>query len=102
MIKTLPLTFKKKGVHYSQLKREGDIAILSLRYTEKGPVIGFDVIKVREYTPFRDLPENGHTVLEKIETVECLQSSEQYGSKAWSFNTLSSAEAKLQELLNVC
>ena len=86
------------GVYYSQIKRVGDIAILSLRYFKKGPVVGFDVIRIRMYPPFRDLPENGHTVPEKIEAIECLPSSEKWGHNSWSFVSLEKAEQKFQVL----
>lgn len=99
--KTLPLKFKKKGVYYSQIKREGDFAILSLRYAEKGRIVGYDVVTISRYSPEKFNAKFAQLSGEQGDFVECFPSSEQYGSKAWSFNTLISAENKFQELINV-
>jgi len=102
IIKPLVKKFNSRGSIYEQVRREGDLAIYSLRYTSSSPIIGFDVVRVCQTTlevyngifrdPLRRIQGNPDDV------VESYPSSSQWGYKAWSYTTLPYAEKKFMEL----
>lgn len=98
-IKLLSTEFKKLGVLYKQVKREKYCAIYSLSYTDDVEhIIGFDVVAVQSYTPDYESPFFANRTGEKWESIETYPTSESFGSKAWSFDSLEDAEKKFEEL----
>jgi hypothetical protein len=89
----LPLTRKSRGCFYTQRHRSDGVALYALSYEQKGAVIGFDVFIITKEPEARNpwgtgiLPEH-----------ERFPSSEEYGSRAWSFTKQSTAMEKFQEL----
>jgi len=91
-MKTLPKTFNRRGVLYTQHKRCGDVVLFALRYSTVAPIIGFDVCRL---TVRKGRMINGKT----LPTAEQMPSGRDYGWRAWSFCKLETARAKYSELL---
>lgn len=72
----LKSSFKRRGVFYNEVAREDYKVMYSLSYDEKS-VIGYDVCRICVGEP--------NAFLNKDDVFEFLPSSEQWGSKAWSF-----------------
>jgi hypothetical protein len=98
-IKILPIEFTKSGIYYKQVKRENDVAIYSLACTlDVSRKIGFDCIKVQSYAPDYESPFFANRRGQKWDIVETYPTSESFGTKAWSFDTIVKAEELFQNL----
>jgi|GEM_PF-2739509 hypothetical protein len=86
-MKTLLKKLKRKGVFYEQVKRTDGAALYSLRYAEGGPIIGFDVFKVHRQG-------ESHFKGNTYPSYERFPRDSDYGSSAFSFNSLKAAEKK--------
>jgi len=84
-MKTLPTSTHRHGVHYELCRREGDVAMYSLRYTPCGPIQGYDCGRVA-VIPSRTFKG------QIIETYEQFPLSEQFGSTWWSWTSREAAD----------
>jgi hypothetical protein len=92
-MKPLSLHLKRKGVFYSQEQRTETTALYSLRYDQRGPIIGFDCFQVRLL--------GGKLFKGKtIPPYEQFPRDSDFGSSAWSFSTKEAAMEKFNELVN--
>lgn len=91
-MKTLPTSTHRHGVYYSLVRREGSIAMYSLRYTPCGPIVGFDVGRVA-VIPSRTFKG------QIIETYEQFPLSEQFGTSWWSWTSRAKADQCFTDLL---
>lgn len=84
--------FNQKGCIYTQVRRQGLFAIFSLQYAENGPVIGYDLVrlKIREKRA-----KNADVWVNTGLLRESLPTSGEWGESAWSFTTLEKAESAL-------
>jgi hypothetical protein len=90
-MKPLPEKIHRNGVYYEQIKRTDRAALYSMRYEQRGTIIGFDVFRIirqggglfkgKLYPPYEQFPPNTA-----------------YGSTAFSFTTLEAAEKKYSEI----
>jgi hypothetical protein len=94
--KILEPTFTKNGFLFQQVQREGDIAIYH-KVAQRGPLhvhtadAGFEVVVISRH--------NGYVLGgATIEPAETLPSSEQWGTKGWSYKFLHPAQLKFSEL----
>jgi hypothetical protein len=100
--KSLPENFTQKGWIFSQVKREGDIAIFSKLPTKfGGKAIGYEVIKIQKNEAndrvFKD--KEGKEVKHSYEAQERYPSSEEWGTYGFTATTLEQAEKIFQKLI---
>ena len=90
-IRALPLRLARRGCWYEQVQRGALAAIYSLRYDQRGPIIGYDVMKlrVRPASRFGDREITAH---------EVWPSDEDHGRTAWSVTTLAQAQRRFAML----
>jgi hypothetical protein len=98
--------FRSHGVRYALVERMGDAAVYSLRYGDNLPIIGYDVVKVQSSTGEQLnalLSSRRGTKIEDYapdDRIERYPSSSQWGSAAWSFDSLPAAREKYWQLVN--
>lgn len=86
--KPLASQFTKIGFSYTQIVRNGDLAI----YRQFKHVEMFETVVISRH--------NGYEVAgSKIEPAETYPSSEQWGTKGWTYSTLEHAKEKLAALI---
>ncbi len=91
-IKPLPEHLHRRGVYYDLVKRTGNVAIYSLRYSQGKRIVGFDV--------FRVLVRKGGAFRGKIlPPYEQFPIDSAYGQTAWSFDTEKTANRKFDQLV---
>ena len=86
----LATTFDEGRFHYTQLERQGDIALFQQQHKEAPGVIRFEVVRIRiqaEHTW-----PNGNTTPER----EAYPGSTLWGRYGWTFFTLGEAQALMQ------
>ena len=81
----------RNGVFYSLEQRTGNVALFSLRYAQRGPIIGFDCFRVR-------LAEGRVFDGKTIPPYEQFPRNSAYGSSARSYTTKEAALKKFNEL----
>ena len=91
----LPKIKKKRGCIYEFVKRDRNVAMYSLSYSQGTPKIGFDVFRVTQSTPHPQSTKYDVTGDVRIET---FSSDEKYGSSAFSYTTEVAANVKYAEL----
>lgn len=91
-MKLLPSYLKRKGVLYSQEGRTETTALYSLRYDQRGPIIGFDCFRVRLV---RGKVFNGKS----MPPYEQFPRDSDFGSNAWSFSAKGEAMKRFNELV---
>ena len=88
-MKTLPLIFTRKGWQHRQLARHGNVAIYERSRPLRTP--HFELVRVGSH--------KGYDVAGKhIDAAETYPSSEQLGSRAWTFNDRAVAEERFRQL----
>lgn len=102
-IKKIEPSFRKQGVYYDLLLRNGDYAIFSLKYNTTGPIIGHDVVRIgkrslKSRNALESLTGSKITVSE-YDYFECYPKSSDWGTSAWSFNTFEAAKNKLDSII---
>ena len=86
----LPIEFKKGGMDFKQVARDGHVAIY--RQTKPGwSQEYFEVGKIKQHEAYIIA---GH----EIPATECWPSSEEWGCTAWTYADLTSAKRKMDEL----
>ncbi len=86
----LPLEFSEKGFNFKQISRQGDVAIYGRAKDKTKP--HFEVIVIKRH--------ESYTIAENtIEAAEMYPSSEQWGTTAWSYNTIEEANKRFKTLL---
>jgi len=92
----LPHEFKRHGVIYRLIRRAGPWVILSLQYRPSGPIVGYDLAKVRvtAFPPKKGIPAGNEG------RMECLPDSGAWGQTGWSFDRLETAEKRLADIQN--
>lgn len=90
-MESLPLTFKRWGYTFTQVTREGDLAIYSQHRKERN-VTRYEVVRIREQGTVT-WPD-GRTTPPK----EAYPSSGSWGTSGWTFYTVADAQAKMQSL----
>jgi hypothetical protein len=90
-MKPLPEHLCRNGCYYDLVQRMADVAVYSLRYENGGPILGFDVFRVRRM---------GERVFKGkiIPPYEQWPPGEAYGRYAWSYDTEKTAMEKFIEL----
>lgn len=90
-IKTIPVSFNKKGFEYNLVKREGDVAIYSQRWL-KGETVRYETVKIGRH--------NGYSMGGSyIEPSETYPGSSLWGICGWTYCTVEEAENKFQKLV---
>ena len=89
-MKILPTTFRSDGFYFELLKRDGDIALF--RKTKLG--FSFETFEVVLVQHHKERIIAGKS----IEGGEAMPSSEQWGSKGWTFSEKTSAKRKAKLL----
>jgi len=80
-------TFTDRSYRYTQLKRQGDIAIYQQQHKAHAAVIRYEVVRIRP-RPATTLP-SGVLLPER----EAYPSSSAWGTDGWTFYKLADAEA---------
>jgi hypothetical protein len=83
----LATEFEEGRYHFRQLDRQGDIAIYEQQHKDNPKVLRYEVIRIR-VQPERTWPD-GHVTLER----EAYPGASQWGTLAWTFFDLPSAQA---------
>jgi hypothetical protein len=87
--KPLKTQFKRKGLSYDLVKREGDKAIFSVKNGKK--TYGYEVIIIRRH--------NGYTLAGNyIEPAETYPSDSEWGVFGWTYTKLTEAEKRLNTI----
>lgn len=90
--KPLEVEFTKTGFRFKQLCREGDVAIFhKVRLSPKPHDAGFEVIVVGRHDGY-EIAGN------RFEPSEMYPSSEQWGTRGWTYQDLYSAEQRFAQL----
>ena len=87
-MKTLPTQFTDRGFQFNQLRRRGNVAVFS---RTKGKVTHFETVIVDSHQGFQIKGK-------QIEPSEFYPSSEQWGTKGFTFNDQDAALAKASAL----
>jgi hypothetical protein len=88
---TLPATLTQQGFCYTQVQRDGNIAIYA-QQRHDSPIIRYEVIRI-QVAEAHTWP-NGQTT----PTHECYPRSAQWGKQGWTFMTLARAQEKCDAL----
>lgn len=90
-MKTLPLGFDSKGFTHRQIIRDGSVAVYERRRKGATQVPHYELVRVGSH--------NGYEVAgRKVEPAETYPSSEQWGSRGFTFNEESKAMARFEAL----
>lgn len=93
-MKPLPLHLHRHGCFYQQVQRTAIVALYALRYEDGGPLIGFDVFRVRR---MGERVFKGKT----IPPYEQWPPDSAWGHSAWSYDSLVIADLKFKLLVEV-
>jgi hypothetical protein len=90
-MKILALEFASKGFDHKQIERTGDVALFERRRVGKG-YPHWEVVKIGRHNGY----EIGGV---KVEAAETYPSSESWGTKGWTFQDFTKAQAKFRSLI---
>jgi hypothetical protein len=90
--KPLPTTVHRHSVFHELVRREGAVAMYSLRYVASGPIVGFDVGRVRT------VPD-GLIHGKYAPSYEAFPASEAFGTSWWSWTSREAADKCFAKLL---
>ena len=100
-MKPLDTTFIEKGFTYTQLERDGNLAIYRQEKPNQNPC--FEVVKIRHQKESKFKVHAGTseetTVLNPEK--ELYPNSEQWGDLGWTFRTIGEAQERFSELKRV-
>lgn len=91
-MKVLETQFTKKGFRYTQVKREGDIAIYEQYQNSIGKVVGFEVFRIAKNKAYMIA---GNIIPDQ----EAVPGNEKWGTEGFTCGSLASAEIRFQQLL---
>lgn len=98
-LRRIPEKFRIAHYNYELLERRGKIALYSQTWTdtrkkEPDQIVGYEIHLIKRSKPHPK--EQDKT----ITSVERLASTNEFGTRGWSYNELQNAKQKMEELRN--